>query len=75
MSAAPAAARPDKPSPAMQYDVIQATTGSNMKIRAVRAGEAYRCAHAWTENARAVASSPVISIAQTFTAGPPRYRR
>src|SRR6185503_19554342 len=28
MNAAPAAARPDRPSPAMQNDVIQATTGS-----------------------------------------------
>ncbi len=29
MSTAPAAARPDRPSPAMQNDVIQATTGSS----------------------------------------------
>ena len=66
--AAPAAPRPDSPSPTNRYEVIQATTGSSMKINAVLAGEVYRCAQAITVKARAVASNPVISIAQT-TAG------
>ena len=66
--AAPAAARPERPSPAIQYDVAQATTGSNMKISAVLAGDVYRCAHVMVQKASAVANKPVISIAQT-TAG------